>query len=392
MEACEEEVRYRLAGTRLEGAPIVGCSAHTGEGIDNLRASLDRMVEGAAVPEIDGRPRQFVDRVFTIRGAGTVVTGTLTGGPLVAGQEVIVLPAGQRARIRGLQTHRRSIERALPVSRVAVNLAGTATEELERGDALVLPGQWRPVTTFEAFVQPVRGLGRAMTARGAYKVYAGSAERDARIRFFTGSRAVAQGGDGAFARVTLRRPLVLDWHDRFVIRESGRRETVAGGRVVDPDPPARSGPATIDRLIAFDAASRADLPGVVLRWRRILRAEALFVSTGGRPDPSVAVALGHWLASPQAVDDAASHLVSALRAYHERHPLRPGMEMVEARDELARRDVSFADAALDDALMAHLADAGILMRGDGTVRIPEHRISTTGSEEADQLEIGRAHV
>src|ERR687888_68186 len=136
LELAEDEVRDRVDGTALEGAPIVACSGTTGEGLDELRDALDAMVADAPSPERRGRVRQYLDRVFTIRGAGTVVTGTLTGGPLTVGREVEVLPSGHRARIRGLQTHKRSLEVATPVSRVAVNLAGTPRTELERGDVL----------------------------------------------------------------------------------------------------------------------------------------------------------------------------------------------------------------------------------------------------------------
>ena len=172
------DVRARLRGTRLEDAPVVAFSASTGDGIERVTAALDAMLADAPAPERGGRPRQFLDRVFTIKGAGTVVTGTLTGGPLAVGQEVEILPSGHRARIRGLQTHKRSLELANPVSRVAVNLAGTPRDELERGDVLALPGQWRSTSAFEGWIRPVRDLDHPLTARGAYKLYAGSAERD----------------------------------------------------------------------------------------------------------------------------------------------------------------------------------------------------------------------
>src|SRR5438128_2360363 len=204
LEARTEEVRARLSGTRLERAQIVPCSSVVPDGVEGLRAALDDLLAAAPVPERRARPRQFVDRAFTIRGAGTVVTGTLTGGPLSVGQEAEVLPSGHRARIRGLQTHKRSLETAVPVSRVAVNLAGTAKTELERGDVLALPGQWRPTTAFEAWVRPVRGVELPLTDRGAYKVYVGSAERYARIRLY-GAKQLDAGGE-SFARIMVSRP------------------------------------------------------------------------------------------------------------------------------------------------------------------------------------------
>src|SRR6266487_6840116 len=139
LDIAELEVRERLSGTSLEGAPVVACSAVTGLGLDRLAEALDAMVAAAPPPVRDGRVRQFLDRVFSIRGAGTVVTGTLTGGPRRVGQEVEVYPTGRRARVRGLQTHKRTLDLARPVSRVATNLVGIEREELERGDVIGVP-------------------------------------------------------------------------------------------------------------------------------------------------------------------------------------------------------------------------------------------------------------
>ena len=120
------DVRAHLRGTALEGATIVACSARTGEGLDELSGALDAMIAAAPTPEQDGRPRQFVDRIFTIKGAGTVVTGTLIGGRIAVGDEVEIHPDGVRARVRGLQTHKRAIDVARPVSRVAANPPGSS--------------------------------------------------------------------------------------------------------------------------------------------------------------------------------------------------------------------------------------------------------------------------
>ncbi|MGH2676460.1 MAG: selenocysteine-specific translation elongation factor, partial [Actinomycetota bacterium] len=241
-----EEVRERLAGTALETASVVPCSSITGHGLDALAAALDAMVAGAPSPEDRGRPRIDIDRSFTIRGAGTVVTGTLTGGTLSVGDEVVIHPDGTTARIRSLQTHRRPVEVALPVSRVAANLAATSRDEVVRGDVLARPGQWRPTSLLEVRLRPVRSLGRPLTARGAYKLYAGSAERDASVRLY--GTAELGADRTALARVRLTRPIVAEIGDRFVLREAGRRETVAGGVVLDPEPPPRPGADAEDRL------------------------------------------------------------------------------------------------------------------------------------------------
>jgi selenocysteine-specific elongation factor len=382
LAARTEDVRRRLGGTRLADAPIVACSSQTGEGIDGLRAALDEMVAAAPVPATGGRPRQHIDRVFTIRGSGTVVTGTLTGGDLERGEEAEVLPGGHRARIRGLQTHRRAIDRARPVSRVAVNLAGTATDDLGRGDVLVLPGRWRPTTTFDAFVEPVRGLTHPVTSRGAFKLYAGSAERDARVRFWTESKSLDAAGDGAFARITVRRPLVLDRHDRFVLREVGRRETVAGGRVVDPRPPGRA--EAVPRLRALDDAAPEDLPRVRLEWDRYVPAADLLMDAGALPK-SGAVRVGAWLVSDEAAEQATARVAAVLAAHHADHPLQPGMETDDVRAALALHDAALADPALADAFVAHLATTGVVTREATRIRLPAHEVSTAGSEDADRL-------
>jgi selenocysteine-specific elongation factor len=382
LDARFEQVRRRLDGTRLSGASIVACSSQTGEGVEDLRSALEEMVAAAPAPARGGRPRQFIDRVFTIRGSGTVVTGTLTGGDLEKGAEVEVLPTGHRARIRGLQTHHRAIDRARPVSRVAVNLAGTAKEDLERGDVLVLPGQWRPTTTFEAFVEPVRRLTHSVTSRGAFKLYAGSAERDARVRFYTDARGLEAAG--TYARISVRRSLILDRNERFVLREAGRRETVAGGRVVDAHPPSRAGSDATARLRALDDAAPAEVPRVLLEWGRILPAADLLFAAGALPDTG-AVTVGAWLLSESAAVEAQQRVTRALAAHHAEHPLRPGMELSALRGTLAGYHAAFLDPAPADAFVAHLASAGVVIREATAVRLPTHRVTTAGSEDADRL-------
>jgi selenocysteine-specific elongation factor len=381
-----EEVRRKLHGTRLADSPIVPCSAATGEGIDDVRKALDDLIASAPPPETGGRPRQHLDRVFTIRGSGTVVTGTLTGGPLTVGQEAEVLPSGNRARIRGLQSHKRVLQSAVPVSRVAVNLVGTSRQSLERGDVLVLPGQWRPTTVFDVLVRSVRGLTHPLTSRGAYKLHAGSAERDVRIKFLSDSKQL-RPGEESFARITARRPLVLDFRDRFVLREAGRQETVAGGLVLDIEPPGGWNPNHAAMLEARNRTSdRGTVAEVLVRERRFVRASDVYLLTGARADEvSAAVRVGPWVTLPAALDRTAGALTQALGRFHVQHPLRAGMDVADARAVLAGFDRVLDDSGLADDLLTHLAELGTVIRSATVVHLPEHLASTAGREDADRL-------
>jgi selenocysteine-specific elongation factor len=379
-----DDIRRRLQGTRLQDVPIVPCSAQQPEGVAEIVAALDDMLAAAPPPEVDGRPRHFLDRVFTIRGSGTVVTGTLTGGPLAVGQEAEILPSGHSARIRGLQTHKRSLDRAFPVSRVAVNLAGTPKGELERGDVLTIPGQWRPTSMVEAWVQPVRGLEHTLTSRGAYKMYAGSAERDARVRLYGTSEL--QAGQEAFARIRLSRPVVLDFKDSFVLREAGRRQTVAGGIVLDTDPPLRPGTHPEERLQARMSADRSELAWRLVMDHGAIRASDVLLLAGTRADEAVrrgAESVDGWIMSPDLVRIATHRLTEWLAGVHASHPLRPGIDVAEARTFLLRAGVG--DPALAEAFLSHLARQGTIARQGTDVRLPRHRPSTEGREDADRL-------
>lgn len=378
-----EETSARLRGTTLEGSPIVACSSSTGEGLDDLRTALDAMIAAAPDPEEDGRPRQFVDRIFTIRGAGTVVTGTLTGGPLAVGQDVELYPVGARARVRGLQTHKRTLAQARPVSRVAANLVGAERGDLSRGDVVGLPGQWRPTRLFEARIRPVRGLDHPLTARGAYKLYAGSAERDARVRFYGGGQLTETGS--AFARIRLASPLVLDVHDRFVLREAGRRETVAGGIVLDVEPPARPGPDPEGRLSARERTARADLPALLVAERGAVRAGDVEVLTGGRPRPAgESMAIGTWWMSASLHDRVSGSVEETLRGFHRDHPLLEGADLAVARATVAEtleRGGASSDQGLVEALLDDLDSRGRIAREGSTVRLASHRATLAGRQE-----------
>ena len=379
----ESQVRDRLAGTALAEAPIVACSATTGDGVAELIAALDEMVEAAPAPEDSGRPRIHIDRSFTIRGAGTVVTGTLTGGSIAVGDEVAILPGGHTARVRSLQTHRRAIEVARPVSRVAANLAGVPVGEVGRGDALVRPGQWRPTAVLDVSLRTVPSVTHPLTARGAFKLYAGSAERDARLRLLD-APSVAPG-DHAFARLRLSAPVVVAAGDRFVLREAGRRETVGGGVVLDPHPPPAAGADLTARLRRRSEAAPEELPSLLVAERGAIRARELAILTGSPATTARDASLldGWWISDRlrREVEDAA---IGALTELHRSSPLVPGMDATELRGKVAA-GASTAEEAIA-AVMSALERRGEVVREGTRLRLAGHTVSLGESQpEADSL-------
>jgi selenocysteine-specific elongation factor len=382
LAARREEILARVDGTALASAPIVACSAHTGDGLEELLAAVDSAVEAAPAEAPAGRARIHIDRSFTIRGAGTVVTGTLTGGELSVGDEVAILPSGEQTRIRSLQTHRRSVEVARPVSRVAANLAGIPQEGAERGDALVRPGQWRPASTLDVLLRPVRSVAHPLTARGAYKVHVGSAEREATLRFHDAT-SIEPGGEG-FARVRLSSPVVVAFGDRFVLREAGRRATVGGGVILDahPVPEAR----IVSRLEARRGASAADLPSLLVQERGAVKAHDMLPLTGSSPDRLAEATLldGWWIAEGLARELERS-LLSELEAFHRSSPLLPGLPLADLRARASEATTAIPDEVVT-AMLGQLEREGAVERRGTHVSRAGHRVSL-GEREPEAVRL-----
>ncbi|MGH2539252.1 MAG: selenocysteine-specific translation elongation factor [Actinomycetota bacterium] len=366
-----EEIRERMEGTTLAGVPVVPVSSTTGQGLDEIRDALDAMLT-AAPASPPGAARLFVDRVFSIKGAGTVATGTLVGDCIAVGDELAIEPGDRRTRVRSLQTHSRAEDRACPVSRVAANLVGVERTDLERGDVLTRPGAWSPTSTFDVELRGVRGLTKPLTSRGAFKTYAGAAEADARVRFLGGNRL--EPGAAAFARLRTSRPLALAVGDRVVLRDAGRRETVAGGVVVDLAPgKARDAP---DRLAARAAAPPGALPALLLHERGAVAASEMPRLVGAEADPITVE--GGWAVDPDLRARVDRALEDELAAFHEREPLASGAPIGEVRSVVARslREVGApTDRALLDALVDALAASGAVERSSTTVRLAGHRVA-----------------
>ena len=234
LELVREEVAEQLKPTTLAGAEIIPVSAYTGQGLPALLSELERILDESQERQDIARPRLPIDRVFTMTGFGTVVTGTLLDGTFRPGQEVEVLPQGLKTRIRSLQTHRHQVEVATPGSRVAMNLANVPRTELERGNAVTLPGQLQSTMLIDARIQLLADPARPLGHNTHVDFYSGSQEVPAKVRLLDVEEL--KPGQSTWAQLRLSRPAVVARRDRFIIRIPSPSMTIGGGEVITVQP------------------------------------------------------------------------------------------------------------------------------------------------------------
>lgn len=234
MELVKAEVEERLYPTSLAGSPLVPVSSVTGHGLPELVSTLDGLLAAVPAKRNVGKARVPVDRVFTVAGFGTVITGTLIDGELRVGQEVEILPQGKKSRVRGLQSHKRKVEVALPGSRVAVNLASLATEELQRGDVVTLPGWLRPTKAVDVKLRVLRAAPKPLEHGDELTFHTGAAEGVAKLALLDAERL--EPGQSGWAQLRLTDPIAVARGDQFIVRIPSPSFTVGGGVVVDSHP------------------------------------------------------------------------------------------------------------------------------------------------------------
>ena len=283
-EIAEMDIADRVAGTFLDGAPVVGVAATEGVGLDEMRAAIDELIVRSGDAVDRDRPRLWMDRVFAAKGSGTVATGTLVGGSLRADQNVRIEPGQRQARIRSIQTAGETVDAIGPGNRVAVNLGGVDHDEIGRGFAVVEPDRWYVSDRLDASLDVLASLDHEVSRRGAYVAYLGAGEHAVKMRVL-GTEALAPGTTGAI-RLFLPEPLPLLPGDRFILRESGRDETVGGGEILDIAPVLRASRAAPDRTVER-----------VVREREWVTIDQLELLTGERVDAT----LGEWVTTPEAL-------------------------------------------------------------------------------------------
>jgi selenocysteine-specific elongation factor len=403
LDLVEEEVRGLLEPTSLADAPIVRVSSVTRDGLDELLATLDTALDAVPEPRDIGRPRLGIDRVFTMSGFGTVVTGTLLDGRLHVGDSVEAVPGGPTARIRGLQTHRTEREVAEPGTRVAVNLAGLATEDLRRGQVLAPAGRMTPARTLDA---RVRVLGhRPLRHNLRVAVHAGADEVQGRVRVLASSNEIPASEEG-WAQIVLTQPLAVVPGDLFVLRVSD--QTIAGGRVIEVNPPRhrRADPATLERLIARAAGTPES--HVLAALERLEPCLAATIESAVELDAeqfesalAALVQAGDATAlTPQGTGEERIYLTSAglerlgqqadraLESYEQEHPLRFAMPREELRSRLGLPPREFG-AVVGAFAPAIVASAEVVQREGWAPQLTAAQ-QRTADEIVEQLRAGGA--
>ncbi|HEX9822482.1 MAG TPA: selenocysteine-specific translation elongation factor [Methylomirabilota bacterium] len=397
LELVRDDVGSLVRGTFLDGCPIVAVSARTGEGIPELRAALRDLASKVPARGTDQLPRLPVDRVFTIKGFGTVVTGTLMAGRLRVDDRVEVFPTGLQAKVRGLQTHGRPVGEASAGQRTAVNFQGVDRAAVERGNVVGLAGTLAPSVLMDGTLELLPDAPRALKPRDRVRVHAGTTEIMARVLLL--DRPELPPGQAAFARFRLEQPLVALPGDRFVIRSYSPMVTIGGGTLLDIAPPRfkLKAPAHLAHLrllaegppdaVVEEHIRHAGGGGVrtaALSGRVPFGPDRLRALLDGLQGAGRIVAIDRdWFVHPESLARLRELALAAIEQFHRAFPLRPGM----SREELRGRA-----GAPDERVFAHLVAAlearGVVRTDRDKIRLASHdvRLSAEQQKTVDRLE------
>ncbi|MEE8045277.1 MAG: selenocysteine-specific translation elongation factor, partial [Dehalococcoidia bacterium] len=382
------DVQEVLEGTSLEHAEVVAVSAENGDGLDELKASLDKLISELPQHQITGNPRLPVDRSFTITAFGAVVTGTLADGSFKVGQEVEVLPSGLKGRIRSLQVHETSQDLVGPGTRLAVNINGIDHSDIARGDLVTSVDWLEPSTAFDATFRVIPDAPRAVRHNHKVTLFAGTREIPATIRVLEGDQITPGSSGWVQLRTTERVPVVRG--DSFVVRDT--ENTLGGGRVLEPNAPRRkrddsetisrlqtlaSGssedvtynalvdiePVTIAQLAGATGTSAADVDAAI----SVLESEGRVKKLG--PELDFFSTTAGW----QTMSEMAA---TTLANFHKSYPLRKGMPLQDFRGQLKLKTAAFGAASA-----SMIADQ-VISTDDAIVRLPAHTPSLSTEQES----------
>ena len=412
IEVARLEIQELVAGSFLDGAPIVPVSARTGAGLDVLRATLVEVSRRTRARAVQSVTRLPIDRVFSMKGFGTVVTGTLVAGRLGTDDELVAAPGTRRVKVRGLQVHGRREAEAIAGQRTAVNLAGVEVSDLQRGQALVTPGAFEETRLADAMVEVIAGA-RPLKHGARVRFHQGTAEILGRVAVIgpLQDRVIPEiaAGSQAVVRLRLEAPAVLARGDRYILRAYSPPTTIAGGLILDPRPPrsAIRSRAALERVQAllFDPAAddraaaeqRAAAVMIGDAGQAALSLAAMVSRVGvdpaaldSRVDALVtageAVRAGEVLVSPPIVARLKDAIVSTLTAHHRAQPLSEGIPREELREQL----FGHGHVSVFERVLADLATAGTIAVRE-RVALASHRLELSPEEDRARAAIERAY-
>ncbi|MBI4786542.1 MAG: selenocysteine-specific translation elongation factor [Chloroflexi bacterium] len=386
IEMVSTEIRQELVATVLAQTKIIPVSSKTRHGLDDLLRELDRLLHVVSPKNDFGKPRLPIDRVFSIAGFGTVVTGTLMDGSFAIGQEVEIVPSGKRGRIRGLQSHKEKLERALPGNRVAMNLSGLSVDELVRGEVVALPGTIGATTLLGARLEYLAAAPKPLAHNAEVDFFIGAAEVPARVRLL--DHAELKPGETGWVQLHLAQPVALVKHDRFIIRFPSPSITVGGGVIVDPRAATRHRRFKPDVVTRLETLARGTPDEIVMQFLAArgttpVAIKEIASSTGMNvqaiepvlnSDSVVTLGAGNYISAAgwQALIEK---IAAALNDHHRQYPLRAGLP----REELKSR-LGFAPRVFDQVVERAAAE-NVLVAVEDVLRRPDFVVTFTPDQQ-----------
>lgn len=397
LDLVEMDIRETVRGTVLENAPFVRVSARNGTGLGDLTERLAKILaERPPRPDL-GRPRLPIDRVFTVAGFGTVVTGTLSDGSLRVGEEVEILPGGLRGRIRGLQSHKRKETSAIPGSRTAVNISGVNVDEVRRGDVLVHPGDYRATALLDVHFRLLPDSSLPLRHNAEVKLFLGSAEVVARVRVL-GEDEIPPGGEG-WLQLELKSPVVAARGDRYILRRPSPGETLGGGVVLDPHPQKRHKRFDGSVLQALEAMQKGSPDEILVQVLQGLGAVSLreLLQHVHLSENEALQMLQHLVKEGQVIqleegeialgadvlmmvraewEQKRRQALEELAQYHKMYPLRSGMPREELKSRLRASQRWF------NVALRRWVDEGSIRESGAQIALSGHTIRLTAQQKS----------
>jgi selenocysteine-specific elongation factor len=404
LELVKEDVSTFLSETFLAGAPILPVSSLTGEGIKELVATLDSMAKEVPERELGGFFRLPVDRVFTMKGFGTVITGTTISGLIKTGDEVTVYPQGLEARIRGIQVHNREVHEVSAGLRTAINLQGIEKEQIERGNVVATKDSLRPTRIVDVALHHLKSSPRKLKNRAKVRFHTGTSEIIATLVLL--DKDELNPGDSCFAEIRLEEPVAVLARDHHVLRSYSPVRTIAGGEILNaaPQKKKRFSEAALAELKVFNSGNLSEITEqfvLASRFEGVEQSELPFLTNASRKKLEEIVRTLQakkkiiqydkdkgTLVHADYLQKARDQILSILDQYHKNFPLKVGL----LKEELRSRTSASGDSKLFNFVITQLAQEGVLVQEKEVLRRKDHRVTLAQDQEKVRQEIEETYL